>query len=71
MSFLAPPGQDGILLASAAVVRTDGDALDDEIRVNQGVGRSWTALPRVIPMVGFGAVNAGYVRAARSGFAMD
>lgn len=70
MSFLAPLEQDGILLVSVAVARTDGDALDDEIRVNRGVGRSWIVLPRVIPMVGFGAVNAGYVRVPRGGFAM-
>ena len=71
MSFLAPLEQDGILLVSAAVARTDGDARDDEIQVNQGAGRSWIVLPRVIPMAGSGAVNAGYVWVFRGGFAIE
>jgi len=70
VSFLGPLEQDGIPGASAAAARTDGGALDGEIQVNQGAGRSWIVLPRVIPTAGFGVVNAGYVGVFRGGPAM-
>jgi hypothetical protein len=70
VSCLAHLERDGTPLVSAAVARTDEDALGDEIQVNQGVGRSWTVPLRVILMVESGVVNVGYVFTFRGGLAM-
>ena len=61
MSFLAPLERDGILLVSAVVEKTDEGVVDGGIHVNQGAGRSWIVLPRVILRVESGVVNAGCV----------
>jgi hypothetical protein len=71
VSFLAHLERDGTLLVSAVVARTDEDALGGEIQVNQVVGRSWIVLPKVIPMVGSGVVNVGYVFISRGGLAAN
>lgn len=61
MSFLAPPEQGGIPLASAVVARTGEDVVDAGMQVNRDVERSWTALLRVTRRVVFGVANVGYV----------
>ena len=61
MSFLVPPGRDGIPVVSAVVARTDEDGVEDGMQVNQAVERSWTVLPGVTQKAESGVVNVGCV----------
>lgn len=64
MLSLAPLERGGIPPVSAAAARTDEDAVDGGMQVNQGVGRSWIVPPRVTQRVESGVVNVGYVESS-------